>query len=360
MRVVLHVDMDAFFAAIEERDKPRLRGLPIVVGSDPRGGKGRGVVSTANYAARQYGIKSALPISQAWELSQQAKKAGKPAAVFMGGNMSRYAEVSAQIMAYLQTKADLFVQASVDEAYLELATTFAKAKKVAQEIRAQIKKEFSLTCSIGVGPNKLIAKIAVSMEKPDGLTVIQPEAVLDFLAPLSVRVIPGVGPKAELILQRLGIATIADLRKLSLEEMKKNFGVRGLGLYNSARGINETEVVGRGEAKSVGHHRTFEKDTLDGQEILESLQEMIGSISQDIAAKKKRFKTVVVTVRFSDFVTKTRSATLPDFTASKAVLETEALKLLLPFLDSRENQQRRKLRLIGVRVEKFAPTDLFS
>ncbi|PIR87036.1 MAG: DNA polymerase IV [Candidatus Harrisonbacteria bacterium CG10_big_fil_rev_8_21_14_0_10_49_15] len=370
MRIVLHVDMDAFFAAVEERDKLRLRGRPIVVGSDPKAGKGRGVVSTANYAARKYGIHSALPITKAWQLSQQAKKAGKPEVVFMGVDMAKYARVSANIMQYLESlvtsgewQGGAFEQASVDEAYLEFPISnfqlsnndemWQWAAEKAGEIKAHIKHEFGLTASIGVGPNKLIAKIASDRQKPDGLTVVPEEAVQDFLDPLPVRVIPGIGPKAEAQLMSLGVKRVGELRGMPKEKLLAEFGKHGEGMYRQARGISDSVVAPGGPAKSIGLHRTFGKDTLDSVVLMSELKDMAAEIGADVARDGRLYRTVVLTVRFSNFKTQTRSHTLEAPDKDVKTLETEGLKLLMPFLDSRENPGRQKIRLIGLRVEKF-------
>lgn len=369
-RIVLHLDMDAFFAAVEERDKPRLKGLPIVVGSDPVNGRGRGVVSTANYAARKYGIKSAMPISKAWDLSQQAKKAGKPEVTFIGGNYHKYSAVSKEIFKYLATKGDAFEPASVDEAYLEFSSKaqatsnklqvpsnteneWEAAKKLGQEIKDYIKKNFQLTCSIGIGPNKLIAKIAAGENKPDGLTVIRDEEVQDFLDPKSVRELLGIGPKTEAELKKFGILTIAQLRAKSKDQLIEWFGKHGEGMYRSARGISDSPVEAGWEAKSVGRHQTYDTDTLDGTQLMTTLREMAEEISRDVRKEKKWFRTVTLTVRFSNFITHNRSHTIDPPAQDAKTLETEGMKLLLPFLDSRENPKRLKIRLIGLRAEKF-------
>ncbi len=362
MRIVLHIDMDAFFASVEERDKPRLFGKPIVVGADPAGGKGRGVVSTANYAARAYGIKSAMPISRAWDKSQQAKKAGKPEVVFMDVDMPRYAKVSRDIFSYIATKGDFFEQASIDEAYLELKANslqlkaesfWGRAEKVAWEIKKWMKEKQKLTCSIGIGPNKLVAKIAAGMQKPDGLTVVHEEKVQDFLDPLSVRELLGVGPKTEDALNKLKIYSIADLRKKKKDELIKWFGKHGAQMYDQARGIDDSPLIADREAKSVGEQMTFDKDTLDAPTILGAFKQMAAHVARQIKKEGVFFKTIAIIVRFSDFDTKTRSHTLKTSSNEAKVLETEALQLLMPFLDSRENPKRKKIRLVGVRAENL-------
>ncbi|MEK7085044.1 MAG: DNA polymerase IV, partial [Patescibacteria group bacterium] len=186
IKIIAHLDMDAFFAAAEEREKPWLKGMPIVVGADPKNGTGRGVAATANYKAREYGIRSALPISQAWRLSETAKEKGLPPAMFLGGNFRLYAEISKNVMAILAHYSPVVEVASVDEAYFDLsgAGSFEKAARIGKKIKAEILKKEKLTASIGIGPNKLIAKIASDFKKPDGLTGVPAEEAEAFLGPM--------------------------------------------------------------------------------------------------------------------------------------------------------------------------------
>ena len=369
MRVVLHIDMDSFFASVEERDKPRLKGLPIVVGADPAGGHGRGVVSTANYAARKYGIKSAMPISRAWDLSQQAKKAGKLEAVFMEPDIAKYAGVSKKIFSHLATLAERFEYLSIDEAYLEFPITnsqfpnnfqslneegnWEKAEKLAREIKQWVKDNQQLTCSVGIGPNKLIAKMAAGRQKPDGLTMVKDEEVQAFLDPLSVRELMGVGPKTEQQLNSYAIATVKQLREKTKDFLVEYFGKHGDGLYRQARGIDDSPVEAGGEQKSIGEQTTFDQDTNDPGFILKTFKAICQSVHKSLLKEGMKFRTIFITVRFSDFQTLTRSHSVKEASQDYEVLETEALKLLLPFLDSRENPRRKKFRLIGVRVEKL-------
>src|SRR3989338_3591427 len=238
MRIVGHLDMDAFFAAVEERDHKWLRGKPIVVGADPKGGEGRGVVSTANYKAREYGVHSAMPISKAFKLC--------PRCIFLAGNFKKYTEVSDRIMKILRKFSQVVETAGVDEAYFILTSDvqglsevrllkppksdfelWKEAKKIAKKIKDEILEKEKLTCSIGIGPNKLIAKIASDFKKPDGLTVVQPNEVQKFLDPMPVRVIPGIGPKTERVLEEWKIGRIKDLRKTGKQKLVQRFGVRG-------------------------------------------------------------------------------------------------------------------------------------
>jgi DNA polymerase IV (archaeal DinB-like DNA polymerase) len=357
MKIAGHLDMDAFFASVEERDRPRLRGKPIVVGADPAGGRGRGVVSTANYEARKYGIGSAMPITKAWKLAEVARRAGRPEAVFISGGFGKYGEVSRRIMDIVRGRVPTIQKVSVDEAYLDLsfAGTFAQAREVGVDLRREIARQERLTASIGIGPNKLVAKIASDFEKPDGLTVVEPDEVLDFLSSLPVRALPGVGPKAEGRLRRYGVRTVTDLRGLSLERLRELFGTWGEGLYRRARGIDDRLVTeDRAPAKSVGEQETFREDTLDGTILLPVLRGLCGEVHRRfLKANFSTFRTAALTVRFADFVTRSRSRTLSSATSSLKVLEFEILKLFMPFLDRRENPERRRIRLLGVRVEKL-------
>jgi DNA polymerase IV (DinB-like DNA polymerase) len=348
--------MDAFFAAIEERDHPEFQGLPIVVGADPAQGQGRGVVSTANYAARKYGIHSALPISTAWRLSERAKAQGKPGAVFLGVNHRRYREVSARIMTLVRRHSPLVEEASIDEAYFDLsdAGSFDRAAAICRQIKKEIQDQERLTASIGLGPNKLVAKIASDFQKPDGLTVVTPEEAEGFLAPLPVRQIPGIGPKAEQRLARQGLRIVRDLKKFSPGELQGWFGKWGPELYERIRGRHEAPLREEYEPKSVGEQETFGVDTRDLQFLFDRLLHMCRHVRQRLLAEGfKTCRTVVVTVRFADFATHSRSQTLAAATPSLERLQFTAMKLFMPFLDRRENPRRQLIRLLGVRLEKL-------
>jgi nucleotidyltransferase/DNA polymerase involved in DNA repair len=356
MRIIGHLDMDAFFAAIEERDQPSLKGRPVVVGADPAGGQGRGVVSTANYPARVYGIHSAMPISTAWKLAEAARRRGQPATVFTRGHYSRYREVSSQIMEILQSHAPVVEAAGIDEAYFDLSFTgsFKRATELARQIKAEILAKERLTASMGIGPNKLIAKIASDFQKPDGLTVVTQEEAEDFLAPLAVRKIPGIGPKTENYLTRMGIKTVQDLKRFSPEELEERFGTWGPALYERIRGRHDSPLVTEWEPKSVGEQETFPRDTKHLEFIFQRLWALCREVYRRFTAGGfQTYRTVVVTVRFADFETFTRSHTRPEPAASLRTLTFEAMKLLMPFLDHRENPKHKLIRLIGVRVEKL-------
>lgn len=357
MRIIAHFDMDSFFASIEERDNPRFKGLPVVVGADPRDGSGRGVVSTANYKAREYGIHSAQPISVAWRLSETAKRQGKPAAIFMGVNMEKYANVSEKVMAMIQKHVPVIENAGIDEAYgdLSFVGSYAKAEVICKKIKSEIKKEEKLTISVGIAPNKLIAKIASGLKKPDGLTVIKENEAEEFLAPLSVRQIPGVGPKTEMLLQKKRIKLVKDLKQFGREELIEWLGKWGSDLYDKARGRDDSSVVEEYTSKSVGEEETFLEDSRDPGFVSERLL-ALGQAAFRRFKKSgfKSFKTITIKVRFSDFETKTHSYTLGKKASTLEVLQFEILRLLLPFLDRRKNPRKKAIRLIGVRLEKLS------
>lgn len=348
--------MDAFFAAIEERDHPELQGRPLVVGADPAGGRGRGVVSTANYPARAYGIHSAMPISQAWRLAEAARRRGRPATAFVRGSHRKYGQVSARIMAIVRQYAPVVEAAGIDEAYFDLSFTgsFDRAADLARRIKAAILGQERLTASIGIGPNKMVAKIASDFHKPDGLTVVTPEEAEDFLAPMAVRKIPGIGPKTEKVLARRGIKTVMDLRRFAPEELQEKFGKWGPSLYERIRGRHDSPLVTSWEPKSVGEQETFAQDTRDLEFIFSRLWELCREVHRRFTGGGfQTFRTVVVTVRFADFETCTRSHTQAAPAASQRRLTFEAMKLIMPFLDRRENPRGKRIRLIGVRVEKL-------
>ena len=356
MRIIAHVDMDAYYASVEARYNPTLRDKPVVVGADPKEGHGRGVVEAASYAARRYGIRSAMPISRAWKLAEAARRKGEPEVVFVHGNRKLYSEVSERVMAILASGGDAFEEASIDEAYLDLSSlaSFEAAVERARALKREIAEREGLTCSVGLGPNKLVAKIASDFKKPDGLTVVVPEDVQAFLDPLGIRVIPGIGPKTEAELHERGIRTVRDLRGLELGQLADWFGRWGEDLHAKARGLSDSPVSNEWEPKSVGEQETFEVNTLDSTFILDRVRALAGEVFTRVRRQGFRaFRTVTITVRFAHFRTLTRSHTAREEMTSEETLYAGAVRLLLPFLDQRENPRGTKIRLIGVRAEKL-------
>jgi DNA polymerase IV (DinB-like DNA polymerase) len=360
MRIIVHIDMDAFYAAVEEQLDPALRDLPVVVGADPKEGTGRGVVMTANYRAREFGIRSALPISRAWRLAEAARKRGAPPAVFLRPNMALYRKVSGRVMEILQRYAEAVEEASIDEAYLDVSSleSFAAARERMLALKGEIREREGLGCSVGIGPNKLVAKIASGRHKPDGLTIVEPDCVADFLGPLPLRVIPGIGPKSEHFLRERNFRTVADLSRLPEVALVEWFGKWGERLFEKVRGIDDSEVSNEWTRKSLGEQETFEQDTRDQAAVIERLDRMAERIVEKLARNEfKGFRTVTLTVRFADFQTSNRSRTDKDGIRmdEDAVtrLKEAALSLLLPFFDQRENPRGKAFRLIGLRAEKL-------
>ena len=348
--------MDAFYASVEARYNPGLRGKPVVVGADPKEGHGRGVVTAASYEARRYGIRSAMPISRAWRVAEAVRRKGEPEVIFVRGNRALYVEVSERLMAILAARADAFEEASIDEAYLDLSSLgdFDAAAERARAIKREIAEREELTCSVGLGPNKLVAKIASDARKPDGLMVVAPDDVQAFLDPLPIRVIPGIGPKTEAVLHERNVRTVSDIRGIALDQLVEWFGRWGQDLHAKARGVSDSPVSNEWEPKSVGEQETFEVDTLDAAFILERVQALAHEVFARFEGQGFRvFRTVTITVRFANFRTLTRSHTPPEALTSEPALYATAVRLLLPFLDHRENPRQTKLRLIGVRVEKL-------
>jgi len=342
MAIILHVDLDAFYAAVEEREHPEYKGRPIAVGADPKGGTGRGVVATSNYAARRFGIKSAMPVSIAYRKC--------PDCVFLPVAMELYVAVSAKVMEIFRKYAEKMEQVSIDEAYLDVShlKTYEKAKVLAQKLKNEIKAKEKLTCSVGIGPNKLIAKVASDYKKPDGLFVVKPAEALDFLAPQSVRVLRGVGPKTEEALNTLGIKTVADVMKFSREQLTELVGSFGTDLYEQARGNYPAELITDWTPKSMGRNYTFEHDTKDRKEIDDVFEAMIQDVWKQLKTEKMTFKTVTVRARYEDFDTHTKQKSLIDYVDNIEAIRNTARELIEGFL-----KDKRKIRLIGVSLHQL-------
>jgi len=343
MRIIMHVDLDAFFPSVEVRANPELKGKPVVVGADPKEGKGRGVVSSSSYEARKYGVKSAMPISKAWRLC--------PDCVFLRPNFKLYVEASNSIMKILKSYADKFEQGGIDEAYLDIspkAKNFDEARDLARRIMEEVLNKENLTCSVGVGPNKMVAKIASDFKKPFGLTVVEDNDVKEFLFPLKVRSLPGVGPKTESRLKELNIETIGDLASKNPEMLTRLFGVWGARLHEFANGIDNSEVIEEYETKSVGRDVTFEEDVDDEDQILGVLDELGEEVHEDVIANGFKFKTITVRVRYQHFDTHIHSKSLPFPTDDLDILRNNAKRLMAPFL-----RDKKKVRLIGLRVSNL-------
>ena len=308
LRRILHCDMDCFYAAVHMRDDPTLAGCPVVVGGDP---KGRGVVAAASYEARQFGIHSAMPAAQAVRLC--------PDAVFLNPDFPRYRRESAAIFAIYREVTPLVQPLSLDEAYLDVSRhlgAFPSATALAKEIRHRVREERRLTVSVGVAPNKLVAKIASDFRKPDGLTVVRPGEVESFLAPLPVRRLHGVGPSSEQALLELGVHTVAELRALSLDRLLARFGHWGRTLWHYCRGLDDRPVRPHEPRRSLSAERTFRTDLATLAEIDEVIAALAEEVANGLVRRDLAGCTITVKVRYGDFTTLTRSRTLAVPTAS--------------------------------------------
>jgi DNA polymerase IV (archaeal DinB-like DNA polymerase) len=343
MRIILHVDLDAFFPSVEVREHPELKGKPVIVGADPKGGTGRGVVSSASYEARKFGIRSAMPISRAWKLC--------PDGVYLQPHFDLYIPASNSIMEILKSHSERFEQCGIDEAYLDISSRvkdFGEAAEFAKHLMEEVLGKTHLTCSIGVAPNKMVAKIASDFRKPYGLTVVKPEDVKDFLFPLEVRKIPGVGPKTEQALLELKIETVKDLASMTPEVLTRLFGAWGARLHEFANGIDNSEVIEEYETKSIGGDTTFEKDLDDEEKILRILDELAEEVHADVIANGFKFKTITVRIRYEHFDTHTSAKSLSFYTNDLDILANNAKRLMSPLL-----RGKKKVRLIGVRVSNL-------
>jgi DNA polymerase IV (DinB-like DNA polymerase) len=344
-RIILHIDMDSFYASVEMQKRPEIRGKPVVIGADPKNGKGRGVVATCSYEARAFGIRSAMPISRAFSLC--------PHAIFLPPDFHLYAKISSEIMTCLRRYGFLFQQVSIDEAFLDVSAlgSFSAARILAQEIKTSIRTATGLTCSVGVAPTKVVAKIASDFQKPGGLTIVETGQAASFLASLPVRKIPGIGKKSEQELNRMGIRSIGDLAAYDIRRLIAQFGRGGTALHEIALGIDESEVKQQDGMKSVSRETTFEQDTDDLSTLVFVMDALVEDVHRDLADEELRFRTITVKMRYEGFVTKTRAKTLMHHTDSKRTLRISALDLLRGLWGGS------RIRLIGLRVSALEKND---
>lgn len=345
-RLVLHCDMDAFFAAVEVREDPKLRGRPVVIGSDPKGGRGRGIVATCNYEARKYGVHSAQPISQAYRAC--------PHAVFLRGRHKLYGGVSRKIMDIFRLHADVVEQVGIDEAYLDVSSagTFEAARALAKRLQRDVAEKERLTVSIGLAANKLVAKIASEHKKPNGLTVVIPGRVREFLDPKPVRALRGVGPKTEARLHGMGYYKVEELRRATEGRLELEFGKFGRFLWREARGLDDRPVDPEWEQKSIGRERTFAEDESERKVVFAKLNECVERVHRDMEADNTWCKTMAVKVRFEDFDTHTKQTTLRLATGSRRHLLAGAKTLFEAF-----KADPRPYRLVGFSVSKLVPPE---
>lgn len=344
-QIILHLDMDSFYASVEIRDNPELSGKPVVIGADPRQGTGRGVVSTCSYEARAFGIHSAMPISQAYHLC--------PHAVFIPPHMATYAQVSSTIMQLLRGIAGEIEQVSIDEAYLDLTSdlSYELAAHHAAEIKQVIHDQVGLTCSVGLAPSRIYAKMASEQQKPDGLTIVPPGSLLSFLTPLPVGSIPGIGKKSAQVLMSAGILTIGDIARCDIQTLQDMFGSHAVRLHQIARGLDREGLRESGKRKSISREHTFLKDSTSPDEILGSMHAMILSLCQELAERNIYSRTIGVRIRFTGFITRTKSVTLMQPTREVRIIENAVDGLFAEMWDMTP------VRLIGVRFSGLVHPD---
>jgi len=344
VRKIIHVDMDAFYASVEQRDRPELRGKPVVVGGSP---EGRGVVASCSYEARRFGIRSAMGSHKAMRLCASV--------VFVRPDFSKYKAVSQQIREIFNSVTDLVEPLSLDEAYLDVTSNKLDeplATKLAVHIRQRIRSELQLTASAGVGPNKFIAKVASDLRKPDGLVVIPPEKARDFVASLPVERLWGVGPATAKRLHEKNLKTALDIRNTSKHELVRWFGGFGAFLHGLSNAEDERPVSNDREPKSRGAETTFGKDVIRMSDLHATLSELAKDVAQSLAKLERPASTITVKIRYSDFSTITRSRTLPRATLAKKEIELVAQELL-----TKSEAGRRPIRLLGISCGNFSGSE---
>jgi DNA polymerase-4 len=342
---VIHLDMDAFFAAVEQRDNPRLRGKPVIVGGSPNA---RGVVSTCSYEARAFGVRSAMPSREALRLC--------PHAIFLRPNFTKYAEVSRQIRAIMARYTEKIEPMSLDEAYLDVSGQDAVA--VGRQLKEAIRRELRLTASVGVSYCKFLAKLASDMDKPDGFTVITWERAQELLPTLPVRRLWGVGPASEQALRAVGIETCGDILRFDPEVLRRHFGRRADELILLARGIDPRPVVVHHEVKSIGEENTFPHDQSDREYLARLLDQYADRLAGELKRHGLYCRTITVKIKWNvfvergarggDFLTITRSHTLPFPTADAAEIARTAREIF-----ARVEWAGRKVRLLGLSLHNF-------
>lgn len=336
--------MDAFFASIEQRDNPALAGKPVIVGADPKKGRGRGVVSTCSYAARSFGIYSGQPISMAYKAC--------PEGVFLSVDSEKYIRVSEEIYEILHRFTPKVERVSIDEAFLDITGSshlFGGPLETCKLLKLRIKLETKLTASVGLAPTKMAAKIASDLRKPDGLVVVNPEKVLDFLWPLDIGKIWGLGSKSRNVLNDLGIRTIGDLAKKELKAVEEVLGKNGGYFWALANGIDDREVEVEDEIKSISNEHTFSKDIADKMELETALINLCEKVSVRLRQEGLKGRSITLKIRLEGFLTYTRTKTLDRPTNFMDTIYKTAKKLLDNF-----NRRGKKVRLVGVKVSNFS------
>ena len=342
-RHIIHLDMDAFYPAVEMLDNPELKGKPVIVG----GSRERGVVSSASYEARTYGVHSAQPMATAMRLC--------PNGIVLPVRMSRYKEVSEQVFEIFYFFTPLVEPLSIDEAFLDVTGStrlFGSPIEIAQKIKQMVAEKTGLTISAGVAPSKFVAKIASDIEKPDGLTVVPADKVRTFLDPLPIKKMWGVGKVTQKALSRIGIHTFKDLSQMSAEVLEKNFGKHGIHMHQLSKGIDERNVVTSHDVKSIGHENTYSEDILDVESAKRELLSLANRVARRMRRKGFEGKTITLKVKYHDFVQITRSVTLPTGTNDSTDIYANICRLV-----EKTAVGKRPVRLLGISLSKLSNID---
>lgn len=339
-RCIIHLDMDAFFASVEQLDNPELRGKPVIVGGAPNE---RGVVSTCSYEARRFGVRSAMSLTEAYRRCPQG--------VFVRGRGSRYSEISKAVFAIMSDYSPLLEPVSIDEAFLDVTHSFklfGSGPAIAQEIQGRVKKQLGLSCSLGVAPNKFLAKLASDLKKPNGLVVITPDTINETLAPLPIERIWGVGPKTAEQLKKIGFTTIGDIQRSDITMLERRLGTHGRDLWCLAQGLDDRPVATSDDVKSVGNEHTFDIDIANIDEVKATLLALSAKVGRRLRRKGFKGRVVHIKLRYHDFSTFTRQRSISQPTDLDHEIYHAAVELLTAHYDGRP------IRLIGVSVNQLS------
>ncbi len=340
IRGILHIDLDAFFVSVEQALNPSLKGKPVIVGGQPGS---RGVVASASYEARAFGIRSAMPLAKAYRLCPQA--------IFLQGDFTQYQQASDKFMAILADFSPCLEPGGLDEAYLDITgcDIFGSPRQIAVTIKERIRKELDLIASVGIASCKVVAKIASDLSKPDGLIEVPAGQEKEFLSPLAIGKLPGVGSKTEQALKTVGITTIGQFADLPAESARRILGASGMTLYRHANGIDNRKLESPGEAKSISRETTFAQDTLDRRVLHAILRYLCERVTAELRQQNKQAKTVSLKLRYADFDTINRSHSSKEATSSDDTIFATAVQLLEKALAAKQ----KLVRLLGVEVSNL-------
>jgi DNA polymerase IV (DinB-like DNA polymerase) len=344
LRIIFHCDLDCFFAAVEVRDNPEYKNKPVIIGADPKEGKGRGVVATCSYEAREFGLHSAMPISKAFRLC--------PHGIFLNPNRDKYYQTSKIVMKILNSFSPVFQQIGIDEAYLdltEICTSFNQAEQIAKKIQQEIYNQVGITLSIGCASTKSIAKIASDYNKPNGITIVKDEDRAEFLKEMDITKIPGIGKKSKIYYNKKGIKKIGDILDMPFYQMSEKFGKNGEWVWNIVHGLDLRAVKEfHDERKSISKERTFYRDTEEFSEIISKLEEINNKIHSKLKKNNIFYRTITLKIRFEGFETYTRSISMKSHIRNNRKVIQVILLLLREF-----RNKNKKVRLVGIKLSNL-------